>query len=252
MFVSNDQRRTHTWASGQIYWPAPKNLAGYGPSKSAARQKDIDWTSLLVAKGSRRIPWPHLSRTPAPPYLLLPSFLSSAASGSEKPAQDRRRILYREGYCQCRVHRGDRPRIELQTSKISVLGGLCGCRRGCHSNCGPQGPIRSFWVRLDSPSVWQTVLRVAAVEYGAGFARAGDGAGSDGHHTRFFISTVRTAKLSQGAQGGAEMTLAHRMELDPTVKQREYFARAGGTARLVWNGALARWNAEYEAGAKPK
>ena len=48
------------------------------------------------------------------------------------------------------------------------------------------------------------------------------------------------------------MTLAHRMELDPTVKQREYFARAGGTAGLVWNGALARWNAEYEAGAKPK
>ena len=48
------------------------------------------------------------------------------------------------------------------------------------------------------------------------------------------------------------MTLAHRMELDPTVKQREYFARAGGTARWVWNGALARWNAEYEAGAKPK
>jgi len=64
MFVSNDSRRTHTWASGQIYWPAPKNLAGYGPSKSAARQKDIDWTSLLVAKGSRRIPWPQSAERP--------------------------------------------------------------------------------------------------------------------------------------------------------------------------------------------
>ena len=48
------------------------------------------------------------------------------------------------------------------------------------------------------------------------------------------------------------MTLAHGLELDPTVKQREYFARACGTARLVWNGALARWHAEYEAGAKAK
>ena len=50
-----------------------------------------------MAKGSRRIPWPHLSRTPAPQYLLLPSFLSSAASGSEKPAQDRRSFCIAKG-----------------------------------------------------------------------------------------------------------------------------------------------------------
>ena len=48
------------------------------------------------------------------------------------------------------------------------------------------------------------------------------------------------------------MILAHRIELDPTVKQREYFARAAGCARFVWNWALAEWNAQYEMGGKPK
>ena len=48
------------------------------------------------------------------------------------------------------------------------------------------------------------------------------------------------------------MTLTHRIQLDPTVKQRQYFAQAAGTARFVWNHALAAWNAQYEAGGKPK
>src|SRR5579863_4286078 len=48
------------------------------------------------------------------------------------------------------------------------------------------------------------------------------------------------------------MTRSHRIALDPTVKQRKYFARAAGTARFVWNWALAEWNAQYDAGGKPK
>ena len=35
------------------------------------------------------------------------------------------------------------------------------------------------------------------------------------------------------------MQLAHRIALDPTPQQREYFRRAAGTARFVWNWALA-------------
>ena len=38
------------------------------------------------------------------------------------------------------------------------------------------------------------------------------------------------------------MILAHRIELDPTVKQREYFARAAGCARFVWNWLGLRYN----------
>lgn len=47
------------------------------------------------------------------------------------------------------------------------------------------------------------------------------------------------------------MTLAHRIALDPTIKQRAYFVKAAGCARFVWNLALEAWNAEYAAGGKP-
>jgi len=43
--------------------------------------------------------------------------------------------------------------------------------------------------------------------------------------------------------------LAHRIELDPTEKQKEYFRQACGTARFVWNWALAEWNDRFESGA---
>lgn len=48
------------------------------------------------------------------------------------------------------------------------------------------------------------------------------------------------------------MILAHRIQLDPTKSQAEYFSRAAGTARFVWNWALAEWNRQYKAGEKPK
>src|ERR1035437_1486708 len=48
------------------------------------------------------------------------------------------------------------------------------------------------------------------------------------------------------------MILAHRIALDPTDKQRVYFARAAGCARFVWNLALEEWNRLYaETGKTP-
>jgi len=47
------------------------------------------------------------------------------------------------------------------------------------------------------------------------------------------------------------MLLSHRLRLDPTPAQRDYFARAAGTARRVWNWALAEWNRQVAAGQKP-
>jgi len=47
------------------------------------------------------------------------------------------------------------------------------------------------------------------------------------------------------------MLLSHQIRLDPTPAQRDYFARAAGTARRVWNWALAEWNRQAAAGLKP-
>jgi putative transposase len=47
------------------------------------------------------------------------------------------------------------------------------------------------------------------------------------------------------------MIRAHKIRLHPTEKQKNYFARAAGTSRFVWNWALAEWNRHYEAGEKP-
>ena len=47
------------------------------------------------------------------------------------------------------------------------------------------------------------------------------------------------------------MLLAHRIRIDPTAAQRDYFARAAGTARRVWNWALAEWNRQAASGQRP-
>ena len=47
------------------------------------------------------------------------------------------------------------------------------------------------------------------------------------------------------------MIKAHKIRLNPTPEQVTYFAKAAGTARFVWNWALAEWNRQYEAGEKP-
>jgi len=48
------------------------------------------------------------------------------------------------------------------------------------------------------------------------------------------------------------MTLAHRIEIQPTIKQQRYLWQACSTARFTWNWALAEWNRQYAAGGKPK
>jgi putative transposase len=47
------------------------------------------------------------------------------------------------------------------------------------------------------------------------------------------------------------MIKAHKIRLNPTAEQTIYFAKAAGTARFVWNWALAEWNRQSEAGEKP-
>ena len=47
------------------------------------------------------------------------------------------------------------------------------------------------------------------------------------------------------------MHRVHKIKLDPTAVQEEYFLRACGVARFAFNWALAEWKAEYEAGGKP-
>jgi putative transposase len=47
------------------------------------------------------------------------------------------------------------------------------------------------------------------------------------------------------------MLLAHRIRLDPDTEQRDYFMRAAGTARRVWNWALAEWLRQRDTGGNP-
>jgi putative transposase len=47
------------------------------------------------------------------------------------------------------------------------------------------------------------------------------------------------------------MIKAHKIRLHPTEEHHVYFAKAAGTARFVWNWALAEWNRQFEAGEKP-
>ncbi|WP_306391168.1 RNA-guided endonuclease InsQ/TnpB family protein [Telluria beijingensis] len=48
------------------------------------------------------------------------------------------------------------------------------------------------------------------------------------------------------------MMLAHRIRLEATPEQSDYFARAAGTARKVWNWALAEWHRQVELGQRPQ
>lgn len=47
------------------------------------------------------------------------------------------------------------------------------------------------------------------------------------------------------------MHRAHKIKLQPTKEQEQYFARSCGVARFAFNWALAEWKRQYEAGGKP-
>lgn len=57
--------------------------------------------------------------------------------------------------------------------------------------------------------------------------------------------------VRNSALKGTVMHLTHKIALCPTPAQADYFKRACGTARRVWNWALAEWNKQYAAGGKP-
>ena len=44
---------------------------------------------------------------------------------------------------------------------------------------------------------------------------------------------------------------SHRIRLNPTPDQREYFVRACGTRRFVYNWGLAEWQRQHAACEKP-
>ena len=48
----------------------------------------------------------------------------------------------------------------------------------------------------------------------------------------------------------ATVALTHKICLDPTCKQQQYFYKACGTARFAWNWGLAKWEEKYKAGSK--
>ena len=47
------------------------------------------------------------------------------------------------------------------------------------------------------------------------------------------------------------MITAHKIRLNPTPEQANYFARAAGTARFTYNWAVAEWQRQSEAGGNP-
>ncbi len=47
------------------------------------------------------------------------------------------------------------------------------------------------------------------------------------------------------------MLLSHRIRIDATPQQHAYFVQAAGTARRVWNHALAQWNHLLAIGQRP-
>jgi putative transposase len=47
------------------------------------------------------------------------------------------------------------------------------------------------------------------------------------------------------------ITLTHKIRLDPTLRQVDYFRRACGVARFTWNWGLAEWKRQYALGKKP-
>ena len=54
------------------------------------------------------------------------------------------------------------------------------------------------------------------------------------------------------SRGNLDMLLAHRIWLEANSEQCAYFARAAGTARRVWNWALAEWQQQTAAGQRPQ
>lgn len=47
------------------------------------------------------------------------------------------------------------------------------------------------------------------------------------------------------------MLFAHKIRLDPTNKQRTFFAQCVGTARFAYNWALTEWQQQYQASERP-
>src|SRR2546421_207952 len=215
--VSNAARRTHDRTGGQVYFPASQDIAGHGSGGRSSRPANCEWAALLVATG----PGPLLGKNgggATATRVLLPRVIPSAAPGFEEPAADRGRVCHRQRYCQPGVYRGNWRWPKLQAAQ--VCGFRCG-RRSCDASRGPQGPVGALWVRAVATSVPQAWEGVAGAQHGEALPRARNGAGFDGDHALFFVPLVWLTELPPGLERGVKVILAHRIELDPTEKQKE-------------------------------
>src|SRR6184192_3914666 len=236
--VSNAARRTHDRTGGQVYFPASQDIAGQGSGGRTSRPTNGEWAALLVASGPGPLLGKNSGGATATHGGLLPRVIPSAAPGFEEAAADRGRVCHRQRYCQPGVYRGNWRWPKLPAAQVYGSGGFrCGRRTG-HASRGPPGPLGALWVRAAATSVPQARVRVAGAQHRAGFPRARNGAGFDGHHALFFVPLGWLSELPPGLERGVKVILAHRIELDPTEKQKEYFRQACGTARFVWNWAL--------------
>src|SRR2546430_2568637 len=65
------------------------------------------------------------------------------------------------------------------------------------------------------------------------------------------MGVERMLSTACGVERTAGMIYAHQIALDLTQAQETYCKRAAGTARFVYNWALAEWQRQYQAGEKP-
>ena len=81
------------------------------------------------------------------------------------------------------------------------------------------------------------------------------GRSGEAWNQRWRVDSADYRRMAEKGEKG--VILAHKIALDPTQAQAEYFAKACGVARFSWNWALARWQQEYalwkeyQCGPKP-
>ncbi len=65
------------------------------------------------------------------------------------------------------------------------------------------------------------------------------------------LAAAHVAPRTKGKLVPPTVMKTHRIRLNPTGEQEDYFNRASGTARFAYNWGLARWNEMFAAGEKP-
>src|SRR5438874_7183376 len=119
-----------------------------------------------------------------------------------------------------------------QAAQVYGSGGFrCGRRTG-HASRGPPGPLGALWVRAAATSVPQARVRVAGAQHRAGFPRARNGAGFDGHHALFFVPLGWLRELPPGLERGVKSDPCASDCIGPYGKAKRILSAS------LWHGAL--------------